>query len=58
MITDKTKNAFIVIELLDITREKELKEALSFIQEKSEKYLNAKTKQFILDKDNFEIDLK
>lgn len=57
MITDKTKNAFIVIELLDESRIDALNEALDFIKENSEKYLNANATKFILDKENFEIEL-
>lgn len=57
MITDKTKNAFLVIELLDINREKELLEALLFIEENAKKYLKADTKKYILDIQNSEIEL-
>ncbi|MDC8913970.1 B3/4 domain-containing protein [Metamycoplasma hyosynoviae] len=57
MITENTKNAFLVIELLDPNRLSSLKEALNFIEENSQKYLQGKTKQFILDKNTPEIDL-
>lgn len=57
MITDKTKNAFLVIELLDINREKDLMEALLFIQENAKKHLNADVTKHILDLNNREIEL-
>lgn len=57
MITDKTKNAFLVIELLDINREKDLMEALLFIQENVKKHLNADVTKHILDLNNREIEL-
>lgn len=49
MITDQTKNAFLVIELLDTNRLPALKEALDFIEQHAQDYLQAKTSQFILD---------
>ncbi|AVL42965.1 hypothetical protein CEP89_03575 [Streptobacillus moniliformis] len=55
MVTDKTKNAFLIIELIDNEREKELNDALNEIAENIEKYLMAKTKIVILSKDNREI---
>lgn len=58
MITDKTKNAFLVIELLDTQREDALRDALHFIEEESKKHLQAETVQFILDQNNPHITLK
>ncbi|WP_143605223.1 B3/B4 domain-containing protein [Streptobacillus notomytis] len=55
MVTDKTKNAFLIIELIDNEREKELNDALNEIAENIEKYLMAKTKIVILSKDNREV---
>lgn len=57
MITDKTKNAFLVIELIDEDRVDALHEALDFIIEKSEHYLGAKTSKFILDAEMTQIEL-
>lgn len=52
MITDQTKNAFLVIELLDTERLDALQEALNFIEEAAQQHLHAETSQFILDQDN------
>lgn len=57
MITDQTKNAFLVIELLDIERLDALQEALNFIEEAARQYLQAETSQFILDHANPHISL-
>ncbi|HEM2826486.1 TPA: B3/4 domain-containing protein [Streptococcus suis] len=57
MITDQTKNAFLVIELLDIERLDALQEALNFIEETAQQYLQAETRQFILDHANPHISL-
>lgn len=57
MITDKTTNAFIVTELLDVDKEKDMLDALEFIRVNSEKYLFAKTDVFVMDKNHFEIEL-
>lgn len=57
MITDQTKNAFLVIELLDIERLDALQEALNFIEEAAQQYLQAETRQFILDHANPHISL-
>ncbi|MEQ9764746.1 B3/B4 domain-containing protein [Streptococcus jiangjianxini] len=57
MITDNTKNAFLVIELVDATKEDSLKEALNFIEEKANYFLSAQTHQVILDKDSTQLDL-
>ncbi|EHJ55966.1 hypothetical protein HMPREF9318_00869 [Streptococcus urinalis FB127-CNA-2] len=52
MITEKTKNAFLIIEALDPSQFESLEKALNFIEEKSKQYLGAKTQQFILDKEH------
>ncbi|MGV3010676.1 B3/B4 domain-containing protein [Streptococcus thoraltensis] len=57
MITDNTKNAFLVIELVDSTKEDSLREALNFLEEKANYFLSAKTHQVILDKDSTQLDL-
>lgn len=57
MITDETKNAFVVIELLDSSREEILHEALDFIRTNAEKYLNSKTTKVVLDINNNEMEL-
>lgn len=57
MITEKTKNAFIVSELIEPERLEDLKDVLHFIEKQSEKYLSAKSEIFILDKEHPSIDL-
>lgn len=57
MITDQTVNAFLVIELIDITKEAEFKKALDFIEEKTNYFLSAKTQQMILDQKHTKINL-
>lgn len=48
MITNKTKNAFIVIELLTSEREEDLKSALKMLDENCKKYLGGVTEIAIL----------
>lgn len=55
MVTDKTKNAFLIIELLDNAREDELNIALNELSGNIQKYLKASTKIYVLDKENSEI---
>lgn len=57
MITNKTKNAFIILELLEPDRINDLENAVTKIAENSKKYLNAEIRTAILTKDNFEIEL-
>lgn len=57
MITEKTRNAFIIIELLDPNREDDLNQALDFLKENIEKYLSGKARKHILDKNSTEIEL-
>lgn len=52
MITENTKNGFIIMELLDTNRLDTLNEALDFIISNSEKFVNAKASKYILDKTN------
>ncbi|MCB5154219.1 B3/4 domain-containing protein [Streptococcus mutans] len=49
MITNKTKNAFIVIELLDSNRIESLQLALDFIEKNAQNYLKGDSSQAILD---------
>ncbi len=58
MITDKTKNAFIVIELLDPDREEDLRNALKVLEEKCKKYLDGDIKTTILTIDNAILELQ
>lgn len=55
MITDDTKNAFLIMELVDAKRIESLEEALNFLKENLNKYLNAEVKVHILDQDKPEI---
>lgn len=57
MIQQTTRNAFIIIELIDETREYELNKALDYIVENVEKYTKGKAKKHILDKYNSFIEL-
>ena len=52
MITEHTKNAFVIMENLDPAREEELKAALQLIADYAEKYLGAAVSMEILTKDN------
>ncbi|MBJ6745853.1 B3/4 domain-containing protein [Streptococcus sp. 121] len=51
MITEDTKNAFLVIELLDPSREEALEAALQFIVEQSQTYLGGQATSHILDRE-------
>lgn len=51
MITEDTQNAFIVIELLDPSREEALEAALQFIVEQSQTYLGGQAASQILDRE-------
>ncbi|TPI01133.1 B3/4 domain-containing protein [Mycoplasma struthionis] len=57
MIDENTKNAFLIMELLDLNRFSVLKEALEYIKKQASEYLNAEIELKILDKDDFEINL-
>ena len=58
MLTENTKNAFMIMECVDPTRKKDLENALDYLANKANEYLGAKVyKKVILTKDNPEIDL-
>ncbi|MGP1576433.1 MAG: B3/B4 domain-containing protein [Treponema sp.] len=57
MITENTKNAFVIMENLDPAREEDLKAALQLIADFAEKYLGATVRMETLTKDNPAIDL-
>lgn len=57
MVTDHTKNAFLVIELVDGSRKEQLREALDFIEGHAKLNLNAKTEKHILTKEHSHLDL-
>lgn len=52
MITEGTKNAFLISELVDPSREDALEEALQFVEDQVGAYLSGKVEKVILDKDN------
>lgn len=57
MITEDTKNAFMIMELVDPDRYDALEGAMGFLKENLEKYLNADVEVHILDKDNPEVNI-
>lgn len=57
MLTEKTENAFMCIELIDEDREVEFKNALNELAELSHKKLGGSYKIFVLDKEHFEIEI-
>ncbi|VTS12711.1 B3/4 domain-containing protein [Streptococcus pseudoporcinus] len=57
MITANTKNAFLVIELLDRGRLDQLIEALNFIEDHAKLQLGAEVEKYILTKENTFVDL-
>lgn len=57
MVKNETKNAFLVMELLD-ERVEELNLALDFIAENAKKHLRANVEKFVLDINKPEITLK
>ncbi|VTS18984.1 B3/4 domain-containing protein [Streptococcus porcinus] len=57
MNTANTKNAFLVIELLDRSRSDQLIEALDFIEGHARLQLGAETERYVLRKENYYIDL-
>jgi len=56
-LTDKTKNAVLVIENLIPGEESKFKEALDELKQLVEKYCNAKCEGVVLNKDNLEVEL-
>ena len=57
MVTEHTKNAFLIIEALDPEGQKRLQEALAFIEGSAKMYLGAITSVQILDKETPHITL-
>lgn len=57
MITANTKNAFLIIELLDPSKADQLVEALNFIEGHAKMQLGAETEKFVLTQENACIDL-
>lgn len=51
MITDKTKNAFLVMELVNSDRVEDLENALDFISQQAEKFLGVVPDKYLLDCD-------
>lgn len=51
MITDKTKNAFLVMELVNSDRLEDLENALDFISQQAEKFLGVVPEKYLLDCD-------
>lgn len=51
MITDKTKNAFLVMELVNSDRLEDLENALDFISQHAEKFLGVVPEKYLLDCD-------
>ncbi|MFI3079153.1 B3/4 domain-containing protein [Streptococcus sp. 2021WUSS124] len=51
MITDETKNAFLVMELVDSDRVEDLENALDFISQHAEKFLGVVPEKYLLDRD-------
>ncbi|WP_105107259.1 B3/4 domain-containing protein [Streptococcus suis] len=51
MITDKTKNAFLVMELVNSDRVEDLEKALDFISQQAEKFLGVVPEKYLLDCD-------
>ncbi|HFI0053839.1 TPA: B3/4 domain-containing protein [Streptococcus suis] len=51
MITDKTKNAFLVMELVNSDRLEDLENALDFISQQAEKFLGVVPDKYLLDCD-------
>lgn len=57
MITESTKNAFVIMELIDENRENVLNEALDYIVENSKKYTLGDANKYILDRENSSLEL-
>ena len=57
MLTEDTKNAFLIIECVDPSRDGDLNAALERLAEKTAEYLGAETKISIVDADNKEIEI-
>ncbi|MEI4366663.1 B3/4 domain-containing protein [Streptococcus suis] len=57
MITDETKNAFLVMELVNSDRVEDLENALDFISQHAEKFLGVVPEKYLLDRDTSAIAL-
>lgn len=57
MLTDDTKNAFLIIECVDSSRTGDLEAALGVLAEKTSEYLGAETQIQILDSENREVEI-
>lgn len=57
MITEETKNAFLIMESVDPSRESDLKEAISFLSQEIQKHLGAEVSTHLLTKDSPSIEL-
>lgn len=58
MLTEKTENAFLCIELVDEKREAEFQNALKELAEITQQNLGGSYKVFVMDKDHFEIEIQ
>lgn len=58
MITEKTKNAILFMENLDSDRKEDLKEAINYLAENLEKYLEGKVEIHFLSKENPSVEIK
>ena len=58
MLTEKTENAFLCIELVDEKRESEFQNALKELAEITHQNLGGSYKVFVIDKDHFEIEIQ
>lgn len=57
MLTEHTKNAFLIIESVDPKRSQELREAASMLAELTEKYLGGQTEVICLNRENPQMEL-
>jgi DNA/RNA-binding domain of Phe-tRNA-synthetase-like protein len=57
MLTEKTENAFLCIELVDERREAEFHSALKELAELAQSHLGGSNKTFVLDRDHYEIEI-
>lgn len=57
MITEETKNAFLIMESVDPSRENDLKEAVAFLSQEIQKYLGAEVSTHLLTKDSPSIEI-
>ena len=57
MLTEATKNAFLIVESVDPTRSEDLKEALSMLADRTRQYLGGTADTTVLDRNNCQVDL-